>query len=168
MTFKKGMKGYWKGKKRGTAWNKGISLSEEAKRNISEKLEGNIPWNKGKIGVQIGNKKEKNGQWKGGISSQGDYILIRNYSDEPFHSMADNNNYIKEHRLVMAKHLGRCLEPWELVHHINGIKKDNRIENLEIKSFKEHSEFHNQFQINSMKKEVKKLRELLLMAVLAR
>lgn len=76
---------------------------------------------------------EKAPRWHGGSrKTKAGYVEVWVAPDDFFHSMAGKGNYVKEHRLVMAKVLYRCLLPWEVVHHKNGIKDDNRLENLQL------------------------------------
>ena len=72
---------------------------------------------------------EKNGRWKGGRKKNyAGYIQIKNRK----HPYCDANGYVMEHRIVFEKHLNRYLSKEEVVHHINRIKNDNRIENLQL------------------------------------
>jgi len=84
---------------------------------------------------------ENHPNWNGGQYNHGDgYIVIRVLVDSPFFAMADSKGYCLEHRLVVAKHIGRCLLDSEVVHHVGTKypqgsrenKSDNRIENLEL------------------------------------
>ena len=90
------------------------------------------PYAKGHSPIKSGSDSHK---WKGGrhVHKRG-YVYI--YS--PNHPKKNSYHYVYEHRLVMEKHIGRYLSENEIIHHINGVKDDNRIENLVITDPRNH------------------------------
>ena len=101
-------------------------LTEEHKRNISKGIKNSPFSNKGKKFSKEWRKNlsdahkgkgcgKNNPNWKGGKVGNGDgYIRIKVLSNSPYFPMASKAGYVLEHRLVVAKVLGRCLFPWEV------------------------------------------------------
>lgn len=81
---------------------------------------------------------ERSGRWKGGrFKNDGGYYMI--LAKE--HPYANALGYVREHRLIMEKYLGRYLLPHEVIDHINGIKVDNRLENLRIVTASQNTKY---------------------------
>ena len=95
-------------------------------------------------------KMHLSNSWKGGrVIAGGGYIGIRLPKDDFFYSMVARDGYVYEHRLVVARALGRCLHRWEIVHHKHNKypagsledKQDNRYpENLQLVSDDRHKQ----------------------------
>jgi len=86
-------------------------------------------------------KGSRNPHWiSGKQKARGGYIRVWLDENSPYYLMTDHHGTVMEHRLVMAQHLGRCLEKWEIVHHkgtkypmgSKEDKADNRLENLQL------------------------------------
>lgn len=109
-------------------------VTEDDRRKLSLALMGNKNTlgykhtKEAKIKMGDSRRGEKNCNWKGGRKKSMGYNTVLTV-----------NGYIREHRLIMEEFFGRKLESWETVHHINGIKDDNRIENLMLLPKGEHN-----------------------------
>lgn len=102
------------------------NLSEKSKKGLA------LKYPEGRFGRLASN-------WKGGRKrTKSGYIYIY----KPEHKYATNDGYVMEHRLVIEQKTGRMVLPHEDVNHINGIKDDNRPENLEVLTRKQHSRKH--------------------------
>ena len=161
---KKGMKMSEEHKRKIGLANKGHNHSEETRKKMSDALKGRKVWNQGKktgaLSIEHRKKlsiakkgkcyKENNNYWKGGrLKNSNGYVMIHN----PEHPASTKTGYVPEHRLIMENKVGRYLTGVEVVHHINGIRDDNRIENLKwLPSSKEHIREHLDKMINNRKK----------------
>jgi len=102
-----------------------------------------------------------NSTWKGGrvLSAKskrqrGERAAFGNgyyYVLMPDHPNANVSGYVAEHIIVMTKHIGRALQPGEMVHHINLNKHDNNIENLALTRAAEHAIWHAQLEEHAIK-----------------
>jgi hypothetical protein len=93
-----------------------------------------------RITKETGKIKEYTSRWNGGVSydTKGHRRLYL-----PEYKNYCKGGIIAEHRYIMEQYLERKLSPSEIVHHINGIPDDNRLENLQIMTAGEHSRLHN-------------------------
>lgn len=73
---------------------------------------------------------ESNPRWTGGLTRHKKGYILKRATNHP--RAAANSGYVFEHILIMEEALGRFLYPGETVHHKNGVKDDNRPENLEL------------------------------------
>lgn len=109
---------------KGKAYRLGKKCSEDTKRKLSERKKG-VYLKPSEYG---GHKKHR---------SDG-YVSI--YC--PDHPDCAKDGYVMEHILIMEAQIGRRLKEDEVVHHINKIRSDNRIENLRLMTSKEHLSMH--------------------------
>ena len=115
------------------------------------------PCNSHRIGKANTGRVRKRGKesatWKGGrhIDARG-YVLRIIQPDNFFFCMADSQNRVWEHRLVMAQHLGRPLLSNESVHHLDGNPSNNNINNLILMDDTDHRRFENLLRYGKVKR----------------
>ncbi len=124
--------------------NFGFKHSEETKKKISLAAKGRKQSKEWKIKRGLYERGDKSINWNGGRKIASGYVFIHRHK----HPFCNTKGYVQEHRLVMEKNLGRYLSPTEVVHHINAITIDNRIENLTL--------FSNQSQHISLHSKLRK------------
>lgn len=110
---------------------KGSKQSKSAKEKMSLHMKGRTPWNKGVKGYNSGNKHP---MWKGGINK-----MVNGYLRD---LIVGKGKYELEHRKIIEQLMGRKLTKEEVVHHIDGNRTNNHINNLVLMTRSEHQKLH--------------------------
>lgn len=113
-------------------WDDGMTAKAAgAEVGLSQTIMTRLLRETGRRGQRRG---EAHASWRGGRSKndQG-YITVYVDPDDPLAPMRNGDSRVMEHRVVMARHLGRPLASYETVHHKNAVRDDNRIENLQLR-----------------------------------
>ena len=139
---KKGYKQTKEHKRKLSEAHRGLKHTEEAKRKIREWNIGRVMSKESRLNSSLAKKGKYSGKnnpkWKGGRNMNFGYVLIHRLN----HPNRDVRGYVREHRLVMEEHLGRCLTKEEVVHHIDKDRANNNINNLTLfKNNSEHMKF---------------------------
>ncbi len=114
-----------------SCWARAMNTGKPKSTEIREKISTTK--------IMSNHKREKSGNWKGGFTVDA-LGYVRN-----------NPLGIYEHRRIMEQQLNRKLLNKELIHHVNGNKQDNSIENLEIIDRSTHMKIH-KGDINALRK----------------
>lgn len=91
---------------------------------------GKLIWGNSRLCSKCSNTGQNNGFWRGGKTTVKGYVKVR-AKGHP-RARIKSGHYVFEHILVMEQILGRYLTKEETIHHLNGVKDDNRPENLEL------------------------------------
>lgn len=111
----------------------GVSQSEAARRMGTSQRAVNYRARQLGVPPQGPRSGPNHGGWKGGRVKMGGYVYVKPEPEDLPYAVLNSSGYVAEHRLVMGKSLGRPLLQSETVHHINGERADNRIENLQLR-----------------------------------
>lgn len=137
---------------------KALKAYDIPRRSVQEATR--LAFDQGRVDLTHAAKREKSGNWKGGrVKRGGGYIALL----LPQHHRANKEGYVLEHVVVWEEHNQRLLPDGWVIHHLNGIKDDNRPENLVGLPNKRHVNVlkAKAYRIQQLEAEVRKLRKVI-------